>query len=170
MSGDRTVIKFSLFKVGLIMVVVASIWMWMVFSNGENISYSSKLDTRETRNYDFYLTNSGLGFYTVTIPNYSKGIVFIQILDPYQNLIAEKKIETKMAVNYFKFSQSGKYLVEITNISNGPLEIQIRVGNTEMYQLLVPAIIACIGVALIAFSGYKKLRDQSTAQPEENIS
>ena len=157
------------FRIGLVLVCIASIWIGIIFSGGEKISYDTNLDVRETATLDLYLAENGLGFYTITIPNYEKHILFVQILDPHGNIIEEKKIGTKMAVNYFKFSESGKYSMEITNVSEKLVEIKVEFGNTRSYELLIPVFMAFFGVAVIVFSGYRRL-SQNTAQPEENIS
>ncbi|MBI5377382.1 MAG: hypothetical protein HZA82_02005 [Thaumarchaeota archaeon] len=161
---------FSSFKVGITLVVIASIWIWVLFSSGEKASLSTELNVKETATIDLYLEKNGLGFYTITIPEYVKHVLFVQILDPHGNVIADKKISTKMSVNYFRFSDTGKYTMEITNFSEEPVSIKVNLGDAIVYQLTIPAIIAFIGAAIIVYSGYRKLSNQSTAQPEENIS
>ena len=162
--------KFSSFKIGLVLIVIGSIWMGVVFAGSEKISYKTNLDVKETASLDLYLTKSGVGFYTTTIPDYAKHVLSVQILDPNGNAIANKKIATKMAVNYFDFSRSGKYIMKISNISERPVGIEVYFGNTRAYELLVPSFVAFCGAGIITFSGYKKLSNQSTAQPEEKIS
>jgi hypothetical protein len=75
-----------------------------------------------------------------------------------------------MSVNYFKFSESGKYSMEITNVSEKSVGIEAQFGNTRSSELWIPMFIAFFGAAAIVFSGYKRLSNHSTAQPEENIS
>jgi len=162
--------RYSSFKIGVALVVIASIWMWTLFSAGEKVSLNTELNVKETTTIDLYLANNGLGFYVITIPEYAKHVLFVQILDPHGNVIADKKIETKMSVNYFRFSDTGKYTMEITNLSEIPVSIEVNLGDTAASQLLVPAIIAFFGAVVIVYSGYRKLKNQSTAQPEENIS
>jgi len=162
--------RYSSFKIGITLVVIASIWIWVLFSSSEKVSLSTELNEKEITTIDLYLTKSGLGYYIITIPEYAKHVLFVQTLDPYGNVIADKKIETKMSVNYFRFSDTGKYMMEITNFSEEPASIEVNFGNTVASQLLIPAIITFFGAAMIVYSGYKKLKNQSTAQPEENIS
>jgi len=161
---------YSPFRMGLVLVCIASIWIGIIFSGGEKISYDTNLNVRETATLDLYLAENGLGFYTITIPNYEKHVLFVQILDPHGNIIDDKKIGTKMAVNYFKFSESGKYSMEITNVSEKSVGIKVEFGNARSYELLIPVFMAFFGVAVIVFSGYRRLSSQNTAQPEENIS
>ena len=165
-----TSVMYSSFKIGLALLSIASIWIVIVFSGGEKISYTTDLESKETTSLELDLNKNGIGFYILTIPNYSKNIIFVQISDSNGNVIADKKIATKMAVNYFKFSHSGRYNLEITNISEGSVKIQADFGDTKAGELLIPLFISFSGAGFVIFSGYKKLSSQSTAQPEENTS
>lgn len=158
----------SSFKIGLILMIAASIWISFVFSGSEKISYSTNLESKENTKLELDLVKKGIGFYIIAIPQYSKHILFVQILDSNENVIADKKISTKMSVNYFEFSHGGKYIMEITNVSEVPVEIQAQIGNTKASELLIPALVLFLGVGFIVFSGYKKLNSHSTAHPEEN--
>lgn len=162
--------RYSSFKIGITLVVIASIWIWVLFSGSEKVSLSTELNAKEITTVDLYLTKSGLGYYTITIPEYAKHVLFVQILDPHGNIIADKKIETKMSVDYFKFLDTGKYTMEITNFSEELVSIEASLGDTTISQLMIPAIIVFFGAVIVVYSGYRKLSDQSTAQPEENIS
>lgn len=162
--------RYSSFKIGITLVVIASIWIWVLFSDSEKVSLSTELNAKEITAIDLYLTKNGLGYYIITIPEYAKHVLFVQILDPNGNVIADKKIETKMSVNYFRFSDTGKYTMEITNLSEEPVSVEVNLGDTSVSQLLIPAIIVFFGAVVIIYSGYRKLSNQSTAQPEENIS
>lgn len=162
--------KYSSFKIGITLVIIASIWIWVLFSNSEKVSLSTELNVKEITTIDLYLTKSGLGYYTIIIPEYTRHILFVQILDPHGNVIADKKIETKMSVNYFRFSDAGKYTLEITNFSEKSVSIEVNLGDAIVSQLMIPAIMAFFGAIVIVYSGYRKLSNQSTAQPEENIS
>ena len=163
-------VMYSPFKIGIVLLIIASIWIVIVFSGGEKISHSTDLESKETTSLELDLNKNGIGFYILTIPNYSKNILFVQISDSNGNVIADKKIATKMAVNYFKFSHSGRYTMEITNISEGSVKIQADFGDTKAGELLIPLFISFSGAGFVIFSGYKKLSSQSTAQPEENTS
>jgi hypothetical protein len=162
--------RYSSFKIGITLVVIAAIWIWVLFSGSEKVSLSTELNAKEITTVDLYLTKSGLGYYTITIPEYAKHVLFVQILDPHGNVITDKKIETKMSVDYFKFLDTGKYTMEITNFSEEPVSIEASLGNTTISQLMIPAIIVFFGAVIVVYSGYRRLSDQSTAQPEENIS
>ena len=167
-ADTRTMKIRSSFRIGIILIIIASIWISIVFSGSEKISYSTNLESKESVNLELDLAKNGIGFYTITILHYSKHVLFVQILDSNGNVIADKKIATKMSVNYFEFSHEGRYIIEITNFSEKPVEIQAYFGNTKVSELLTPVFVSFFGAGFIIFSGYKKLSNHSTAQPEEN--
>jgi len=151
-------------------MVIGSIWVALAFSTTEKTSQDLSIGTKESVNLDLDLKDKGLGFYKIIIPSYSKETLLVKVLDPQGNMIDLKRIETKMSVNYFEFSYAGRYTLEITNLSENPIQIDAEFGNTKAVEFTFPSFIALIGVCLIVWSGYKRLRDYSTAQPEENKS
>ena len=162
--------KFTPFRIGLSLMVIGSIWIMLAFSGAEKISQDLSISTKENANIDLDLKDKGLGFYKITIPNYSKETVLVKVLDPQGNVMDLKRIETKMSVNYFEFSYTGKYTLEITNLSENPIQIIAEFGNTKSAEFTFPSFIALVGACLIVWSGYKRLRNYSTAHPEENKS
>lgn len=167
-TDTRTVKTWSSFRIGIVLIIIASVWISIVFSGSEKISHTTNLESKENANLELNLVKNGIGFYTITIPQYSKHVLFVQILDSNGNVIADKKIATKMAVNYFEFSHGGRYIMEITNISDEPVEIQAHFGDTNVSELFIPVFVSFCGAGFMIFSGYKKLSNHSTAQPEEN--
>jgi hypothetical protein len=162
--------KFTPFRIGLSFMIIGSIWVAFAFSTAEKTSQDLSIGTKENVNIDLDLKGKGLGFYKITIPNYSKETVLVRVLDPQGNVIDLKRIETKMSVNYFEFSYTGKYALEITNLSENSIQIKAEFGNTKSVEFTFPSFIALIGACLIVWSGYKRLRNYSTAHPEENKS
>ena len=151
-------------------MIIGSIWIVLAFSTAEKISQDITIGTKESSSVDLDLKNKGLGFYKITIPNYSKETILVKVLDPQGNMVDLKRIGTKMSVNYFEFSYTGKYILEITNLSERSIQISVEFGNTKASEFTFPSSIALIGACLIVWSGYKKLRNYNTAHPEENKS
>lgn len=151
-------------------MLIGSIWVALVFSTAEKISLDLNLGAKESTNLDLGLKGKGLGFYKISIPNYSKEIVLVKVSDPQGNFINLKRIETKMSVNYFEFSYAGKYTLEMTNLSENPIQIKAEFGNTKAGEFALPSFITLIGACIIVWSGYKRLKNYSTAHPEENKS
>ncbi|HWY34442.1 MAG TPA: hypothetical protein VNX68_07330 [Nitrosopumilaceae archaeon] len=162
--------KLTPFRIGLPLIIIGSIWVALAFSTAEKTSQDMNLGTKESASIDLDLKNAGLGFYKITIPNYSKEAILVKVLDPQGNMMDLKRIGTKMSVNYFEFSYTGKYTLEITNLSENPIQIEAEFGNTKSTDFTFPSSIALIGACLIVWSGYKRLRNYSTAHPEENKS
>ena len=162
--------KLTPFRIGLSLMLIGSIWTALSFSTAEKISQDLNLDIKDTANLNLSLEDKGLGFYKITVPNYSKETVLVKVLDPQGNMMDLKRIETKMSVNYFEFSYTGKYTLEITNFSENSIQIKAEFGNTKSVEFTFPSVITLMGACLIVWSGYKRLRNYSTAHPEENKS
>ncbi len=161
--------KLSLFKIGLILSVIGVVFVGYGFSEGEKISQTFLLDTEQTETLELRLQDSGIGFYKISVPDLGDS-VFIQIVDSQHNVLADKKIETKTAVNYFNFENSDVYTLKVTNLSDHQISVQIEFGDTNLSQIRYPGIVLFVGVVLLMISGYRRLKNYKIAQPDENIS
>jgi len=159
----------SFFKIGLILSIIGVIWVGFAFLDSEKISQSFHLSTAQTLSFDLELKNQGIGFYKVSMQN-SKDSVMIQILDSRENVIADKKIETRMAVNFFDFQYSGVYTIKVTNLSDHSIPIIVEFGNTNVSIMTNPGIVLFCGIMMILITGYIKLKNYKIAQPDEKIS
>ena len=162
--------KLTLFKLGLVVTVIGILWIGFEFSNGEKISKNFNLLEKQTDALDIELSNSGIGFYKITVPEFERDSLFIQVLEPNENIIVDKKIETKMSVNFFEFKNDGSYLLKITNLSKKPVKLQVEFGDSNSLQMKIPGMILFTGVILIIIASYQKLRNYNMAQPDEKIS
>jgi len=161
--------KLSLFKIGLILSIIGVVLVGYGFYEGEKISQTFLLDTEQTKSLDLRLQDSGIGFYKISVPDLGDS-VFIQIVDSQHNVLADKKIETKTAVNYFDFENSDVYTIKVTNLSDHQISVQIEFGDTNLSQIRYPGIVLYVGVILLMISGYRRLKNYKIAQPDENIS
>jgi len=161
--------RLSLFKIGFILSIIGIIGVGFIFSESEKISQSFHLDREQVASFDLKLQNQGIGFYKVSIPDLGDA-VFIQVLDSEGNILADKKIETKMAVNFFDFESSGVYTIKVTNLSDHTLPIDVEFGDTSVSQIKNPGIVLFSGIMLMIISSYVKLKNYKIAQPDENIS
>jgi len=159
----------SLFKIGLILSVIGIVLVGYGFYEGEKTSQTVILDTEQTKSLDLRLQNSGIGFYKISVPDFGD-TVFIQIVDSRHNVLADKKIKTKSAINYFDFENSDVYTLKVTNLSENKITVQIEFGDTSVSQMRYPGIVLFIGFVLLMVSGYRRLRNYKIAQPDENIS
>jgi hypothetical protein len=161
--------RLSLFKIGFILSIIGVIGIGFIFSESEKISQSFRLDSEQVTSFDLKLQNQGIGFYKISVPDLGDA-VFIQVLDSRENIIDDKKIETKMAVNFFDFEYSGVYTIKITNLSDHAIPIDVEFGDTDVSQIKNPGIVLFSGIMLMIISGYIKLKNYKIAQPDENIS
>ena len=161
-------LKPSIFKISLGLIIIGTIWIGLTTIESDKISENFTLQIAQTGEYDMHLKGD-VGYYKVIVPDLGDS-VFTQILNPQGNIISDKKIETKMAINYFDIKENGIYTFKITNPNEHSLEIDLEMGYINTLELTNPGIVLMIGVVLMMFSGYKKLRDYNTAQPEEKIS
>ena len=161
--------KPSLFKIGLILSIIGVVFVGYGFYEGEKISQTFLLDTEQTESLDLRLQDSGIGFYKISVPDLGDS-VFIQIVDSQHNVLADKKIETKTAINYFDFENSNVYTLKVTNLSDHQISVQIEFGDINLSQIRYPGIVFYVGVVLLMISGYRRLKNYKIAQPDENIS
>lgn len=159
----------SLFKIGLILSIIGIVFVGYEFSQGEKISQTFLLENEQTKSLDLRLQDSGIGFYKISIPDLGDS-VFIQIVDSRHNVLADMKIETKTAINYFDFKNSDVYTLKVTNLSDHLISVQIEFGDTSVSQIRYPGIVLFIGFVILMISGYRRLKNYKIAQPDENIS
>jgi len=161
--------KPSLFKIGLILSVIGVVFVGYGFFEGEKISQTFILDTEQTETLDLRLQDSGIGFYKISVPDLGDS-VFIQIVDSQHNVLADKKIETKTAVNYFDFENSNVYTLKVTNLSDHQISVQIEFGDTNLSQIRYPGIVLYVGVILLMISGYRRLKNYKSERESLNPS
>ena len=95
----------SFFNIGLTLTVIGSIWIGMLFFEVTKNSNSFLLDKSNSASISLDLLGPGLGFYIVSMDNYSGNVLIAKILDSHGNYYDVKKITNKVTVNYFKFDQ-----------------------------------------------------------------
>ena len=162
--------RLSLFKIGLILSIIGAVWIGVAFMEAEKVFESYDLNPSQTITLDIQLQDTGIGFYRIFIPDFAGDALFVQILDPNGNILADKRIETKMAVNYFDFEYDGKYVLKATNLSEDLKIVEIEFGDTNSSEMKIPGVSLGIGLMLIIISTFRKLQNYRTAQPEEKIS
>jgi len=94
----------------------------------------------------------------------------VQILDTQDNVIQEEKVQTKMSVGYFDFTQDGTRTIKVTNISDNPIDLQIEFGNTNSHEIIPAGILIFVGAVIIIIMSYNKIKNYKIEHPDENIS
>jgi len=157
--------NFSSFKNGIIIILIGVVWMWLIFSDGINESELISINPQKSETFDLPLTGQGIAFYEINIKNYQQNPLFVQVLDPKGNIIAEQKIHTILSENYFDFSNKGDYVIRITNFSEKNIDFSIRYGDTKLEELLIPEIITFVGSTILVFAIFRRMKNYSIAQP-----
>ncbi len=162
--------RVSPFKIGLTLVIIGIVWTAVIFDETEKKYDSSIL--KQSSSFETNLEFSGIdiGFYKLYMPEFAGEDIFVQILDPKENVIQEKRIQTKMSVGYFDFNEDGIYTVKITNISKNTIDIQTEFGNTNSQKMLPSGILILVGAIVMMIMSYMKIKNYKIEQPEENIS
>ncbi|QLH05813.1 hypothetical protein [Nitrosopumilus ureiphilus] len=162
--------KVSLFKIGLVMVILGMIWVSIIFNETEKTHDSILLKQLNSIEVKLEFSDKGIGYYKLYMPEFLGEEVFVQVLDTNDNVIQEKKVHTKMSVEYFDFSENGIHTVKVTNISKNPIDLQIEFGNTNSQKMLLPGIMILVGSLGLMITSYMKIKNYKIEQPEENIS
>lgn len=161
-------IPLSVFRIGIILVLIGAVWTGLVFSGTVKESKNIILDRLDSARISVDLNGNGLGYYIISSNTYDN-VLLAKILDSQGNYIEMKRITNKFTVNYFQFDRTGEFTLEITNFGEKPVELTTEIGNTAFQNFVTPAIIVFLGTIFLVIAGYKKLQSYITAQPDENI-
>jgi hypothetical protein len=162
--------KISPFKLGLVLVIVGMVWTAFIFDETEK-KYDS-IVLKESNSFEVKSEFFGIdiGYYKLYMPEFAGEEIFVQILDPKDNVIAEQRVQTKLSVAYFDFNEDGEYTLKITNIVKNSIDIQTEFGNTNSQKMLPSGIMVLVGALVMMIMSYMKIKNYKIEQPEENIS
>jgi len=162
--------KISPFKISVVLIIVGMIWVSLIFNETEKMHNSILLKQSNSIEVKSEFSGVDIGYYKFYMPGFAGEEIFVQILDNDNNVIEEQKIQTKMSVGYFDFSESGIYTVKITNISKNQIDLQIEFGNTNSQKMMPAGITILVGALGMMIVSYMKIKNYNIEQPEENIS
>ena len=162
--------RISPLKAGIVLMIIGIIWISILFVEAEKAQDSILLKQSSFFELKSKFVGTDIGYYKILIPEFVGDKIFVQILDPKNNIIQEEKIQTKMSVGYFDFSKNGMYTIKITNISKNQIDLQIEFGNTNSQEMIPAGILIVIGAVIIIVISYLKIKNYKIEQPDENIS
>lgn len=162
--------KISLFKIGIILAIIGIFWIGVIFVESEKIQHSRILEQSSFFELKSEFLGEDIGFYKVYMPEFTGEEIFVQILDPKNNVIQEERIQTKMSVGYFDFSHSGAHTIKITNISTNQINLQVEFGDTSSQEMIPAGMLILVGAVIIIAMSYFKIKNYKIEQPDENIS
>ena len=170
MISHHDEMKISPFKIGLVLVIVGIVWTAIIFDETEK-KYDS-ITLKQSNSFEVKSEFSGvdIGYFKLYIPEFAGEAIFVQILDPKENVIQEQIVQTKMSVAYFDFNENDEYIMKITNISKNPIGIQTEFGNTNSQKMYLSGILILVGALVMMITSYLKIKNYNIEQPEENIS
>lgn len=158
------------FKNGIIITFIGVVWMWLIFSNGITESEIISINPQKSKTFDISLSGQGIAFYEIYIKDYQQNSLFVQVLDPKDNIIAEQKIHTILSENFFNFNTKGDHIIRVSNFSEEKIDFSVRYGDTKLEQLLIPEIITFVGSSILVYVIFLKMLRYSIAQPKETMS
>ena len=162
--------KVSLFKLGIVLVVIGAVWISLVFVETEKIHNEVFVKQSNSFELESEFYGEDIGYFKVYMPEFSGEAVFVQIIDAKDNVIQAQKIQTKMSVGYFDYTEDGSYSVKVTNISKNPIRLQIEFGDTNSKEMIPAGILILVGSITLVVMSYFKIKNYKMAQPDENIS
>ena len=162
--------RISPFKLGLVLVIGGIVWTAFIFDETEK--KNDVIVLKESNSFEVKSEFFGIdiGYYKLYMPEFAGEEIFVQILDPKDNVIAEQRVQTKLSVAYFDFNEDGEYTLKITNIGKNQIDVQIEFGNTNSQKMLPSGIMVLVGALVMMIMSYMKIKNYKIEQPEENIS
>ena len=161
--------QISLFYIGILLIIVGSIWAGIILSEANKNVGNFHLENSDTDTLPMKVDGNGIGFYLITSESYQNNIL-AKVVDSHGNFLDIRKITNKVTVDYFRFEHSDQVTLEITNLSDKPVQLSTTIGDTRVQEIMYPAISIFLGAMILVFSGYKKLRNYITEHPDENNS
>jgi len=162
-------LPISLFHIGIILIISGSIWAGVILSEANKSIDSFQLGNSEVGTTSLKVEGNGIGFYLISSESYQNNIL-AKVIDSHGNFLDIRKITNKVTVDYFHFEHNDQVTLELTNLSEKPVQLSITIGDTRVSEITLPAILIFVGAMILIFSGFKKLRNYITEQPDENKS
>lgn len=162
-------LKISLFYIGIILIIAGSIWAGILLYETNKNTSDFLLDSSEADSTSIKLNGNGIGFYLISSESYQNNIL-AKVIDSHGNFLDIRKITNKVTVDYFRFEHNDQVTLELTNLSDKPVQLSTTIGDTRVSEIMLPAILIFTGAMILIFSGFKKLRNYITEHPDENNS
>jgi hypothetical protein len=161
--------QFSLFYIGILLIISGSIGAGIILFEISKNSSNFHLSNSDVVTLPIKVEGKGIGFYVISSENYQNDIL-AKVIDSHGNFLDIRKITNKITVDYFHFQHNDQVTLEITNLSNKPVQLSVTIGDTRVQEIMYPAIPIFLGSLMLIFSGYKKLHRYITEHPDENNS
>lgn len=162
-------LQISLFYVGILLIITGSIGAGIILSEANKSTTSFSLYSLDVNSVPVKVKGDGIGFYLISSTSYQNNIL-AKVVDSHGNFLDIRKITNKVTVDYFHFEHDDQVTLELTNLSDKPVKLAVTIGDTKIQEITFPAVSIFAGALILIFSGYRKLRNYITEQPDENKS
>jgi len=162
-------LKISLFYIGILSIAIGSIWAGILLNEANKSTSNFQLDNSEVNSLTMKVMGNGIGYYLISSESYQNNIL-AKVIDSHGNFLDIRKITNKVTVDYFRFEHNDQVTLELTNLSDKPVQLSTTLGDTRVSEIMMPAILIFAGALILVFSGFKKLRNYITEHPDENNS
>ncbi len=162
-------LQISLFYVGILLIITGSIGAGIILSEANKSTTSFSLYSLDVNSVPVKVKGDGIGFYLISSTSYQNNIL-AKVVDSHGNFLDIRKITNKVTVDYFHFEHDDQVTLELTNLSDKPVKLAVTIGDTKIQEITFPAVSIFAGALILVFSGYRKLRNYITEQPDENKS
>lgn len=162
-------LKISLFHIGILSIIVGSIWAGILLNEANKSTSNFQLENSGVGSLSIKVNGNGIGYYLISSDRYQNDII-AKVIDSHGNFLDIRKITNKVTVDYFRFEHNDQVTLELTNISDKPVQLSTTLGDTMVSEIMLPAILIFSGALIVVFSGFKKLRNYITEHPDENNS
>jgi len=162
-------LQISLFYVGILLIITGSIGAGIILSEANKSTTSFSLYSLDINSIPVKVKGDGIGFYLISSTSYQNNIL-AKVVDSHGNFLDIRKITNKVTVDYFHFEHDDQVTLELTNLSDKPVKLAVTIGDTKIQEITFPAVSIFAGALILVFSGYRKLRNYITEQPDENKS
>lgn len=161
--------QISLFYVGVLLIITGSIGAGIILSESSKNTTSFLLDSLEVNSVPLKVKGDGIGYYLISSESYQNNIL-AKVIDSHGNFLDIRTITNKVTVDYFHFEHNDQVTLEMTNLSDKPVNITATIGDTRVQEITFPAVLIFVGALILVFSGYRRLKNYITEQPDENKS
>ena len=151
------------------LIIAGSIWAGILLYEANKSTGNFLLENSESGSLPIKVRGSGIGFYMISSESYQNNVL-AKVIDSHGNFLDIRKITNKVTVDYFRFEHNDQITLEITNLSDKPVQLSTTIGDTRVQEITLPAILIFVGAMILIFSGFKKLRNYITEHPDENKS
>ena len=154
--------RFSFFKLSILLIVIGASGTGIVFSDAPKTEQQMTLEESQIRQMSLFFEQNDVGYHTIFIPEFEGQGVFFRVVDPEFETISKGLIQTKMSIGYFDVKESGMYTVLLTNLAQKEMNYEVEIGSTAAQHIIIPAGVMFAGGLLLLFASYLKLKNISS--------